>query len=293
MIKDKRSEYHYNVELPENVTSILQQEFWLLENVNEMMLRSLMAEPLKFSSFTSIFVKKGCCRASINLLEYDIEAPCVVNVRSSSILNPTYISPDFDASFIVLSTNLSTSIYESLRDTSLQAIVIRRPMVRIPVGDFEAFEKLYSAFRRIVGDKENPYSKQTMNHTILSFFYGVGYRCYQSLINKYPALQGKVVDDFITLAQQNFRKERFLDFYAQKLEITPKHLSRTVKKQTGFTAVEWIERLVILEAKAMLKSSNLNIQQIADELNFPSQSFFGKYFKKHVGISPKDFRNSR
>ena len=62
--------------------------------------------------------------------------------------------------------------------------------------------------------------------------------------------------------------------------------------QTGYSAVEWIERFVILEAKVLLKSSNLNIQQIADELHFPSQSFFGKYFKKLTGMSPKEYRNS-
>jgi AraC-like DNA-binding protein len=56
--------------------------------------------------------------------------------------------------------------------------------------------------------------------------------------------------------------------------------------------VEWIERFVILEAKVMLRSSNMTIQQIADELNFPSQSFFGKYFKKSVGVSPKEYRNN-
>ena len=64
------------------------------------------------------------------------------------------------------------------------------------------------------------------------------------------------------------------------------------KDRGRLTAVDWIERFVILEAKVLLKSSNLNIQQIADELNFPSQSFFGKYFKKLTGMSPKEFRNS-
>ena len=50
---------------------------------------------------------------------------------------------------------------------------------------------------------------------------------------------------------------------------------------------------MVLEAQVMLKSSNLNIQQISDELNFKSQSFFGKYFKKFTGMSPKEFRNSK
>lgn len=105
--------------------------------------------------------------------------------------------------------------------------------------------------------------------------------------------QGRMTDQFLMLAQRHFRQQRFLDFYAQKLEVSPKHLSRTVKAQTGYTAVEWIEKFVILEAKVLLKSSNLNIQQISDELNFASQSFFGKYFKKITGMSPKEFRNKR
>ena len=107
-----------------------------------------------------------------------------------------------------------------------------------------------------------------------------------------PTVQNRIADRFIRLVQEHFRTERFLDFYATKLDITPKHLSRTIKQQTGTSAVDWINRFVILEAKVMLRSSNLNIQQIAEELNFPSQSFFGKYFKKATGISPKDYRNS-
>ena len=104
--------------------------------------------------------------------------------------------------------------------------------------------------------------------------------------------QGRMSDQFLQLVQEHFREQRFLEFYANVLEVTPKHLSRTVKAQTGFTAVEWIERFVILEAKVLLRSSNLNIQQISAELNFPSQSFFGKYFKKITGMSPKEFRNA-
>lgn len=111
-------------------------------------------------------------------------------------------------------------------------------------------------------------------------------------MEKIPKGQNRIHERFINLVQQNFKKERFLDFYAEKLEVSTKHLSRTVKEATGFSAVDWIDRLVILEAKVLLKSTNLSIQQISDELNFTSQSFFGRYFKKHTGRSPKDFRNA-
>jgi AraC-like DNA-binding protein len=63
-----------------------------------------------------------------------------------------------------------------------------------------------------------------------------------------------------------------------------------VKSATGKFAIEWIDDYVMLEAKALLKSTNMTIQQISDELNFPSQSFFGKYFKRREGVSPKEYR---
>ena len=68
------------------------------------------------------------------------------------------------------------------------------------------------------------------------------------------------------------------------------YLSTVIKNVSGKTAAEWIDDYVILEAKSLLKSTNLTIQQISDGLNFPSQSFFGKYFKRQTGISPKEYK---
>ena len=146
--------------------------------------------------------------------------------------------------------------------------------------------------RDIIADKKNPYGSQALVFQIMLFIYKVGYKCYEPYKNEVTSRQGRLSDQFLFLVQDNFREHRLLDSDAQKMKITPKYLSRTVKVQTGDSAVEWIERFVILEAKVLLKSSNLNIQQIADELHFPSQSFFGKYFKKLTGMSPKEYRNS-
>jgi AraC-like DNA-binding protein len=92
--------------------------------------------------------------------------------------------------------------------------------------------------------------------------------------------------------QEHFRSERFINFYADKLCITPKYLSKLVKEKTGRSAGEWIESYVILEARTMLQSTDMTIQQIASALNFPNQSFFGKYFKRATGLSPKMCRQN-
>ena len=94
------------------------------------------------------------------------------------------------------------------------------------------------------------------------------------------------------LVEESFSKERSVNYYAEKLNITPKHLSAVAKETSGHTAGEWIDSYVILEAKMLLQNSEMSIQEISSRLNFANQSFFGKYFKHHTGVSPKAFRSS-
>ena len=84
-----------------------------------------------------------------------------------------------------------------------------------------------------------------------------------------------------------------MSFYARQLNITPKYLSSVVKEVSGKTAAKWIDESVILEAKSLLKYSGMSIQEIAYCLNFPNQSFFGKYFRSHTGMTPSAYRMSK
>jgi len=279
-----------NLNLPDNPSDILGQDFWYGENVSISLVAAIQ-DPIKFSATVSVFVKQGECVADINLIEHHIKAPCLVQIRTNQILQPKSVSPDFNCSYLVLSNRLTESLF--LHFSSIPALnaVNRFQVVPIPENDVEGFTRFYTYLPEVTNDKDNPYMFQTLQSYILTFFFSMGYKLFMDLSERQSMSYGRISDRFIQLLQQNFKKERFLDFYAEKLGISAKHLSRTVKQQTGYTAVEWIERYVVLEAKVMLRSSSLNIQQIADELNFKSQSFFGKYFKKYTGISPKAFRN--
>ena len=85
----------------------------------------------------------------------------------------------------------------------------------------------------------------------------------------------------------NYMKERNVSFYADKLSITAAHLSTTIKETTGRTCTEIISAMVIMDAKNQLRSTDIPIYQIADSLNFSNVSFFGKYFKRYVGMGPR------
>ena len=102
--------------------------------------------------------------------------------------------------------------------------------------------------------------------------------------------QEVLLEDFLDFVQKHYKEERSVEFYADKLCLTPKYLSTVIRQTSGKTAGEWIDEYVVLEAKALLKSTKMTIQQISEELNFPSQSFFGKYFKRLSGVSPKEYK---
>ena len=95
---------------------------------------------------------------------------------------------------------------------------------------------------------------------------------------------------FTELLGEHYKHERSVGFYARQLCITPKYLTTLIKRISGKSVSEWIDNYVILEAKTLLKYSNMSVQEIAYYLNFPNQSFFGSYFKRNTGMSPSQYK---
>jgi len=110
------------------------------------------------------------------------------------------------------------------------------------------------------------------------------------MANRQQSRAEAIFANFIRLLEQNFRAQHRVSWYAEQLCITPKYLSETVKKISQRPPNEWIDHYVILEARVLLKDTTKSIKEITDELNFPNQSFLGKYFKEHVGVSPSEYR---
>lgn len=99
-----------------------------------------------------------------------------------------------------------------------------------------------------------------------------------------------LTEKFKELLAENFTEHREVHFYAEKLFITPKHLSQIVKNETGKTVSEIINEIVCLEAKVLLQTKALSIAEISVHLNFATATFFGKFFKRNTGMSPLEYR---
>ena len=100
----------------------------------------------------------------------------------------------------------------------------------------------------------------------------------------------QIFHDFLTLLEEYYTQERSISFYADRMCLTPKYLSTIVKEVSGKHGMQWIDEYVVLEAKALLRDGSISVKEVSDQLNFPSQSMFGRFFKKMTGLSPKQYK---
>ena len=274
-------------------------DFFMAERTNEANY-DLLRHPCRIDAYVVAFCKSGSFKCKINLKEYEIsEGIIMVNLPQNIISvepkesadKPTLtiigVSPKFLSNF---SLDISKMLNEAMTLLDNPCLSLEKEELAIVTEYIQLIDKYIHS--------DYIYARESVSHLISSVFYLFG-----SFINKRimslndegkPAsTRHKIIfERFIELVTRHHSKERGVGFYADKLCITPKYLSKIVKDTSGLSAPQWIDQYVILEAKQMLKYSDLCIKGISAELNFPNPSFFFKYFKKHTGMTPNQYRNS-
>ena len=191
-----------------------------------------------------------------------------------------------------MSNQFANSLLADMQERlSLRLSFVDNPCLPLNSLEIESILDYYSLLKKTQRIEDPSIRKEIVKHLVLAFYYTTliyHSRIFSDKVQR--SKQGVLLDRFMNLVQENFREQRDVGFYADRLCLTPKYLSKVVKDGSGAPAGEWIDNYVALEAKALLKSTGMTIQQISDELHFPSQSFFGKYFKRVLGMAPKEYR---
>ena len=133
-----------------------------------------------------------------------------------------------------------------------------------------------------------------VQHLITSLLYNFHYLQADSRRDEllHPSRHEELFRRFITLVNEHCKTQRTTAFYADRLCLSPRYLSTVIRDVSGRTVVEWVNQAVILEAKVLLKHSDLLTYQIADELHFPNPSFFSKFFKRMTGMTPQEYQRT-
>lgn len=245
-------------------------------------------EPRKSQRATIVVCTSGSCRVKINLEVFEIKAPKLVTIMPGQIFEILSDVDTLEGYAVSLSKKFVDKI--NLPGWHHQYMkMYNNPITDIDQSKLDSLLIFYAILHRAAVNDKNPFRMQIIENLISVFYYG-GVSSLDNSIESNLKYNNHIVANFLELVQQHYREQRLIQFYASKLCITPKYLSKLVKEHTGRAAADWIEQHVILEARAMLQSSDMSIQQIATSLNFPNQSFFGKYFKRATGVSPKQYR---
>ena len=236
-----------------------------------------------------IFLKKGYLRGRCNLMDIEAKAPCMSILLPNQILEFTESSDDLEGMIVLMSARFTERLNIKVDFDLMQTFQSQRV---IPLNE-EALATMLQfceMVKRLSQFPDHPFLMETAVNLTRAFFFGAGYFFHQRPETITHSRGEQLVDRFLKLVQMHCRQERQLDFYAQELCISSKYLAATVKTVTSKTAGDWIEDYVMLEAKAMLTNTDMTISQISDHLHFPDTSTFGKYFRRHTGLSPKEFK---
>lgn len=248
--------------------------------------------PKKCVSNVIVLVLKGRVCFNVNFREYEVTAGSCVVVASGTIVDKVRI--DDGTKVIVLSfSHYDMSVMSTPQQRSVHRLYALQVVhVSLLPQQVEMLLSAYKILRTILTDPLFANRKEdTAYHCIylMTCIIENGSSNQRELVSK-SSRKDEIVAQFLQCVNENYRERRDLGFYAESLGLSLKYMSHVVFEQTGRHPSQWIKDYVILDAKAMLRSGRYTVQQVADDLHFPNQSFFGKYFKEAVGVSPKKWK---
>lgn len=233
----------------------------------------------------------------INETSYEVQRGSLITILPNTVVGATTSTEDFLGYAIVADIKFMTTL--RMPDAIKSYIhIATNPVLSLAdeqMNNLIALGEMLKRKSEFLDEGQKFFNKEISRHLLAALCYEI-YSLYHNGLPEgggniaVRTRQGQICQEFMLLVEKHAGESRDMGFYADKLCITPKYLSVVVKKASGHSPVEWIDRTVMCYARTLLTSSDMTVQQIAAELNFPNPSFFGQYFKRHEGVTPKQFR---
>ena len=244
-----------------------------------------------------VFCIKGKIQALMNGQRLDLQEGQIAIVPPNVTVTDIMISPDFNLKAMFFTNRILQSFLREKISVWNDMMYIHRQYVFTLSDDhIDLYNHFYDMLLLSFSQKFN-----SRYHTdiIQSLFQAAILVCCgmleQNLVSDSKVRHEKTADyhfkRFLDLLNASPYKRRSVASYANELYISPKHLTAIVKKCSGKTANQWIKERLLEEIRFYLKQTDLSIKQVSDKLDFTNPSFFGKYVKEHLGMTPGEFRD--
>ena len=261
--------------------------------------KSFVNRSVKLSSTMILFF---CLGGELHLKqgaqEIIIKKNDVIFVRSGLLSQVRRFHCDVKFAVISMDEKFYFPMFSSYDISELQRSLTTKLVCSLPEEDMKECIMLYKLMkRRILNNRVDTLLKEAVR----GYLQAITFIVYSHYIKREEREQRQIVaqsrqqemyGNFMKLLEDNYTRERKIAWYADKLCVTSRYLSRVIHDASGHFASEHIDLFVIAEAKHLLLSKKYTILQISEMLNFTSQSLFGRFFKNMTGYSPRDFQQA-
>jgi len=247
----------------------------------------------KVNFIAFVFVLRGNLTLELDGKRYQLGVNCAALVDRNHVVTATDRSDDFECMICVVSTDVGFSfINKSLLDSMLH--LASNPVIQFNQEEIDLMMHYRDLLVFKMDHPQLNYGRETVRDIIRCFAYDLLSNFNQHLSDDGDVLrQGdKLFRRFMLLLAESSARNRSVSDYADRLCVSPKYLTSVCRKHGGSTASELIALAVVGRIKQLLLYSDMSIKEVATEMGFDNLSFFGKYVKKHLGLSPNNYRKA-
>lgn len=276
-----------------NATAYIEENILLTDRIAEAVIPT---EPRMMNFILVALCTKGTIHYQMDTMKQDVKAGDLLIVTDRHVIDNYQASDDLEGLGIIMSKEFYQETILNVSDISSLFLFSRsHPVIQLTSEETQIFNEYFYLIKKKIDEVNRPFKKNLIRSLVLSMFYDLSNILYRINPNSDEHLtRGDVIfTQFIKLLEENCTRERRVGWYAQQLCITAKYLSETIKQVSKRTPNEWVDDYVMAELRIRLRNSSKSVKEICEEMNFPNQSFLGKYFKEHAGLSPLQFRKTK
>lgn len=235
---------------------------------------------------------KGKARIRINLREYQLESSSIIALLPNYIIQILEQDESLEIEFLMFSFDFVSDIKMVTEADFIEKVQLA---TYLKIDEETAMDLLEFHTFIVKQYKRTNYDEAVMKNLLVALMNKVlliHHELGKKENSEHLTHKEEIFQRFLRLLFRHYKKERAIKFYADKLLLTPSHLAKVIREASQKSVSQWIDEMVIMSAKAMLKSSDMTVSQIAEELNFANPSFFGTYFKKRTNLTPIQYKDS-
>lgn len=255
-----------------------------------------MKSPLRLKGLGLVVCRNGSFRFSLNQADFHAKAGDTLFIPEDAAFRILQESEDLEVYILVYQIEpIRDIIGNSVASMYMYSQLTPELSCVWSTGEESEFIKYMSLLDNVLQMEENTFTLYEKKLLLLALTYRICSIYNRKLISAGEEAVGRKNEIFIHLIQlieKYYMQERGVEFYADKLCLSPKYLSAVSKSICGYTVQELVFKAIIRKSISLLKNTQKDIQEISNEFGFPNASYFGTFFKKQMGMSPQQYRKN-